>query len=533
MALRDLFVRIKGDKTQLDSTLKGAGQSVNNFGNIVKKLGALLAATFGVTAIINFTKESIKLAAQVEGIRKGFQQIAEPGLLDDLRKATKGTVSDMQLMSRAVQASNFQIPLKDLAKLLEFASARAVQTGQSVDYLVDSIVLGIGRKSPLILDNLGISAVRLRQLLKGPGVEMATVGDIAEAVGNIATEELKKMGGMAETAGVKMQQLASAWANFKTSFGEKLTQSPLLQGLIDTLTKALTGMSGTDFAGMNTEELQKEKTRLEEKEKYHVDEINRLNKEADELNILQIAKKNKLNKLAETQNEHLKITVRELEKVEALLQSAAGIKPTPAVIERQTAMTKITGLKVPGLQDLNKSIEKEWFSNIGADVSGGLAESNTKLEREMTKMEEILTSGRDMVIDLGQQLAEGLGEALAGGNTKDIGKNLLLSFANFLGQFGKMLFMAGLGIEAFVRSTASLNAPLAIAAGIAMMVAAGAVKGLIGGASKQVASGASGGGGYAATTNLQSQKIIIEGKLSGRNIYWSNRRYESELKSST
>ena len=48
------------------------------------------------------------------------------------------------------------IDIQKLPDLLKFASIRAMETGQSVDYMVSSIVTGLGRKSPLILDNLGL-----------------------------------------------------------------------------------------------------------------------------------------------------------------------------------------------------------------------------------------------------------------------------------------------------------------------------------------------------------------------------------------
>jgi len=224
---------------EFDSKLKGTKTGMQKFGSAIKSVGKLMAGAFAVTAIVNFTRSLVTLAAKVEGIRIGFEQIAKPGLLDDLRAATKGTVSDMDLMSRAVMASNFQIPLEQLASLLSFASARAVQTGQSVDYLVNSIVLGIGRKSPLILDNLGISAIRLREVLKGAGVEMTTVGDVAEAIGKIGAEELAKMGGVAETAGTKIQSMAASMQNLKTNWGAFITQSKLFTGIVDIMSGAL------------------------------------------------------------------------------------------------------------------------------------------------------------------------------------------------------------------------------------------------------------------------------------------------------
>src|SRR5690606_14702252 len=99
---------------------------------------------------------------------------------------------ELNLMKRAVQGSNFDISLQSLPKLLEFAAVRAQQTGQSVDYLVDSIVTGIGRKSPLILDNLGISASQLREEMNGVSLASASVGEVAEAVGRIAGTNLEQ-----------------------------------------------------------------------------------------------------------------------------------------------------------------------------------------------------------------------------------------------------------------------------------------------------------------------------------------------------
>jgi len=125
-------------------------------------------------------------------------------------------------MQKAVQASNFKIPLESLASLFQFAQARARETGESVEYLTNSIVLGIGRKSPLILDNLGISAVELRKRLKGVGVEAANVGDIAAIIGDIATEELEKMGDQADTTADKLAQITTAFENIKVVIGAEL-----------------------------------------------------------------------------------------------------------------------------------------------------------------------------------------------------------------------------------------------------------------------------------------------------------------------
>lgn len=122
----------------------------------------------------------LEMAETADGVTKAFKDMDQPDLLENLRKATKGTVNDVQLMTAAVKANDFRIPLEDLGKYLEFAQLKAQQTGQSVDYMTDSIVTGLGRKSPLILDNLGISAAEISEKTKETGGFMKAVAEIVD-----------------------------------------------------------------------------------------------------------------------------------------------------------------------------------------------------------------------------------------------------------------------------------------------------------------------------------------------------------------
>ena len=155
---------------------------------------------FGAKELASAAIELSRISGEAEGVKNAFDRLPKSvQLMTDLKAATGGTVSELELMKRAVQASNFDISLEALPKLLEFATLRAQQTGQSVDYLVDSIVMGIGRKSKLILDNLGISAVALGAKLHGVSAEASSVGEVARAVGEIAQESLANMAGFADT----------------------------------------------------------------------------------------------------------------------------------------------------------------------------------------------------------------------------------------------------------------------------------------------------------------------------------------------
>ena len=226
---------------------KGIGnskKSVNKFSKGVSNLGGMIAGAFAARSIINFASEASKLAGIMEGVKKAFDRI-KPSInfLNELKIATAGTVSELNLMKRAVMASNFNIPLSELATLLKFATKRAQETGESVDYLVNSVVIGIGRKSPLILDNLGISAVDLRQKLENVGHSGATVGDVAKAVGEIATDAMEKMGDVTETTAIRQERLNASIVDMKVELGN--AANVIIYDIYPALTKFIKAITTT------------------------------------------------------------------------------------------------------------------------------------------------------------------------------------------------------------------------------------------------------------------------------------------------
>jgi hypothetical protein len=218
---------------QVDAKLK---ETSKLFGN----LGGLIGATFAVGQITAFASEAFKLGNELQKVEQGFKRIGGETTLEQLRKSTNGLVTDLELMKKATMANNFGIGVEKLGSLLEFAKRRAQETGQSVDYLVESIVTGIGRKSPLILDNLGISATMLRSKLNGVSVEAASVGEVTAAVGEIAQEQMAAMGRATDSASDRVQQLSVKFDNLKASMGVGLQTAALsFYDLFDQLFKDL------------------------------------------------------------------------------------------------------------------------------------------------------------------------------------------------------------------------------------------------------------------------------------------------------
>ena len=166
-------------------------------------------------SIAELINGGLEMAEQADGVTKAFNGLNQEGLLDNLRKATKGTVNDVQLMTAAVQANDFRIPLEDLGKYLEFAQLKAQQTGQSVDYMTNSIVTGLGRKSPLILDNLGISAAEISEKTK-------ETGDFMKAVAEIVDTQLAEAGETYISAADRAAQKTVELQNAQKALGDEI-----------------------------------------------------------------------------------------------------------------------------------------------------------------------------------------------------------------------------------------------------------------------------------------------------------------------
>lgn len=210
----------------LKQTGAAASTASQGFGGLLGAAKALI--TIGlVRELGEIALNLATLRGNVEGVERAFNgRFANaPAVLERLREATKGTITDFELMQRTLQATNLGVDIKALPQLFQFASQRAKETGESVDYLVDSIVRGVGRKSALILDNLGISALRLKEELGGVSLQAASVGEVTQAVGRIAQAELDKMGVSAANSADKVKQMNVAFEQLRITLAKKLETS--------------------------------------------------------------------------------------------------------------------------------------------------------------------------------------------------------------------------------------------------------------------------------------------------------------------
>jgi hypothetical protein len=241
---------------------QGGEQGGGLFGKI---FGGALAADMvgrGIELVKENIGQAVEWALQLEGVKRGYDKLNKPDLLNELRAATHGTITDLELMKKAVQANNFQIPLEKLGTLMEFAHRRAEETGKSVDDLMNSLMTGLARQSTRPFVQLGISNKQLQEELK-------KTGNFAQATFKIIDDELEAMGPALETNAVKVERFKATWANWWTEIGTGAVEvGSNVAGFFETIFSAANGFFGNfgeaaaNMATKQAEKMQQDRARV-------------------------------------------------------------------------------------------------------------------------------------------------------------------------------------------------------------------------------------------------------------------------------
>lgn len=142
-------------------------KEIDNAAGIAAGGIAAVGAALGIAGAVKLAgviDDLTRVGAQAERVGNSFRQMqasigqSAEGTLSALRKASTGAIADTQLELNANRAKVLGVAQTSgqLAQLLEAAAARGKAVGRSTAEAFDDIVTGIGRMSPLILDNLGI-----------------------------------------------------------------------------------------------------------------------------------------------------------------------------------------------------------------------------------------------------------------------------------------------------------------------------------------------------------------------------------------
>ena len=263
----ELIVKVKDNATKplgaitkalngLKKFTKQAATDIKNFGSSMKEA---FSSRFVVTAgdVVNGLQaigramiNLARLTGQVQGVEAAFENLTRSQgrdaaeMLANMQDLSAGTVSNLELMRQANSAVLLGLPVERFGEMLSIAQSSARATGQSMDFMLNSIVTGLGRGSKLMLDNLGI-IFKIEDANKNYAQTMGIVGrELSEAekkqafinealrVGNL---NAKAAGKGALTLSEMMDKITASSENVASSLGKRL--SPALDFIVYGLSK--------------------------------------------------------------------------------------------------------------------------------------------------------------------------------------------------------------------------------------------------------------------------------------------------------
>jgi hypothetical protein len=234
-----------------------------------------VAGVAGFTAIAKTTFELGNLGAQSLTTKASFESLMRSvglstRLLDDLKVAAGGTITELVLMQQANTAlagSSGQLATEmgaALPKLLEAARAAAKLNPAygDAEFMFQSLVGGIKRGTPLLIDNTGI-------VLKVGEATEAYAKSIGKSVTELTSQErslailrgtlegadrlLQQTAGSTNSMATSAGQLRVAWQELKTAIGEGIAPatSAAQSGLAGAISQVTSIVTSDEFTRAN------------------------------------------------------------------------------------------------------------------------------------------------------------------------------------------------------------------------------------------------------------------------------------------
>lgn len=187
----------------------------NDLARVGVALGALATAGAIAKQAFDFAEEGARinlLKQQSTTFAKSFG-LNMDNIIDSIKEASYYTVSEMDAMLIANKALALGVTAStdDFAKLMTIAMERAPLMGMSVTQAFEDIVTGIGRRSPLILDNLGLVIEKGKEYADAS----ALMADVVAA--NFDRAQAATVD-MASASATQFDQLKATWQDLKAEF---------------------------------------------------------------------------------------------------------------------------------------------------------------------------------------------------------------------------------------------------------------------------------------------------------------------------
>lgn len=395
--VNDAIKNLKRIEKELGGVRKEGRSITKVFKNVKATIGGFIGA-LALREAAQFTQEVVALNDKSKDLRRSLDGLAKKEgletieLMEDLRTATGNTVDDITLMQSATRGKFLGVDLKNLPTLFEFARQRAKDTGEEVGHLVESIVIGIGRKSPLILDNLGLTMGQLREATKEVAIENGSwkgkmdeatfSANLQTAAVKVAQKALADGGPVLRGATDDYKELQAELTNTGVRIGE------VLSGASASAVRFTSAVNESfnnflDFLGVGgasrIRELASDFKRLEKETNDQEKAVGKLLTRYDELEAqetLTIEEQAELNEVIKQLGEIIPGAVTQVDSYGVAL----GINRS--AIDRN----------IQSQRELLKLTEQDVFGNIKASISGSadrLIALNAQLDRNNKKIDEL------------------------------------------------------------------------------------------------------------------------------------------------
>lgn len=253
-AVSDAVQGIRAVKKETERT-KGAMDSFADAGR--RAAGFLIRDMVrGASAAVN---EVLNLGAAFGTLRTSFDRLLlASGTMDqsleNLRKATRYAIADVDLLKAANLSMMLGLPIDELDEMYDAAIRVGAAAGMTATQSINDFTIALGRQQPKILDNFGIKlglaeAEELYAAQLGKSTSALTDQEREIAFATIAIQKMNDqasiLGENIDAAALKGEQWSASWKNLATSVGEFLKPLKAIQPILNPVMNMFGIMAGT------------------------------------------------------------------------------------------------------------------------------------------------------------------------------------------------------------------------------------------------------------------------------------------------
>jgi len=236
MDIGQLRGRVVLDTSQFSSGINTATGGITRFqGKVIALNQAASLASVGLRALREGALavfDQVERGAKRVDIESTFGKLANnagrnaKAMIEELKQATKGALTEMQAMTNSVQAMIAGMDFDAIVVSMEYLSKYAKATDKSFDQLVSTIMTGLARGSVLMLDDAGIiiDQVSLMADAQKKYGRALTEVEKKQVLVNAAVEQMKAkmpaLGGEIATQYDHLQSWKAAWEDLQDTIGK-------------------------------------------------------------------------------------------------------------------------------------------------------------------------------------------------------------------------------------------------------------------------------------------------------------------------